>query len=97
MLRPHGQLVLTEVDNETFQFAPGCEAITEWWRRFSLCQAGGGGDPWVGQSLSREVKELGAVDFISTPSQTFSKIPNYFLHYLDDPESYVPVHPFFRK
>jgi len=42
-------------------------------------------------------KELGAVDFINTPSQTFARIPDYFLNYLEDPENHTPVHPHFRK
>ena len=41
-------------------------------------------------------KELGAIDFISTPSQTFSRIPDYFLNYLSDPEHHTPVHPLLR-
>ena len=45
----------------------------------------------------KRAKELGAADFISTPSQTFTKIPGYFLKYLDDPDNYVPTHPFFRN
>jgi len=44
-----------------------------------------------------KAKELGAVDFISTPSQVFPRIPDYFLNYLDDPENHTPVHPHFRK
>lgn len=49
----------------------------------------------AGEKVQR-AKELGAVDFISTPSQAFVRIPDYFLNYLDDPEGHVPVHPFFR-
>lgn len=45
----------------------------------------------------KRAKELGAVDFISTPSQTFSKIPDYFINYLNDPEGHMPVHPYFRE
>lgn len=41
-------------------------------------------------------KELGAVDFISVPGQTFSRIPDYFMNYLKDPEKYEPIHPVFR-
>lgn len=44
----------------------------------------------------KRAKELGAVDFISTPSQTFTKIPDYFVRYLNDPEGHTPVHPYFR-
>jgi CheY-like chemotaxis protein len=44
----------------------------------------------------KRAKELGAVDFISTPSQVFTRIPDYFLHYLNDPEHHTPVHQFFR-
>lgn len=44
----------------------------------------------------RRAKELGAVDFISTPSQVFTKIPDYFLNYLNDPENHTPIHPLFR-
>lgn len=48
------------------------------------------------QEKVERAKELGAVDFISTPSQAFVRIPDYFLNYLDDPEGHMPVHPFFR-
>lgn len=44
----------------------------------------------------KRAKEHGAIDFISTPSQSFAKIPDYFLHYLENPEEYIPVHPSFR-
>lgn len=44
----------------------------------------------------RQAKELGAVDFISVPGQTFTRIPDYFLSYLEKPEKYEPIHPFFR-
>lgn len=40
-------------------------------------------------------KELGAVDFISVPGQTFSRIPDYFLNYLKNPQKYRPIHSLF--
>lgn len=42
-------------------------------------------------------KELGAVDFISVPGQTFARIPEYFLKYLQNPKKYEPIHTAFRK
>lgn len=45
----------------------------------------------------RRAKELGAVDFFSTPGQTIQKIPEYFMRYLENPKRYRPSHPIFRE
>ncbi len=45
----------------------------------------------------QRAKELGAVDFISVPGQSFPKIPDHFLRYLKDPKHYKSSHSVFRK
>ena len=59
VLRENGVLIATEVDNATFGFAPGCEAIAEWWRRFNVFQRQAGGDPFVGQRLDGLARDAG--------------------------------------
>ena len=59
VLREDGMLIATEVDNSTFGFAPGCEAIAEWWRRFNHFQQQAGGDPYIGQRLEEFAREAG--------------------------------------
>ncbi len=49
------------------------------------------------ESKVRRAKELGAVDFFSTPGQTIHRIPEYFLRYLEKPKRYKPSHPIFRE
>jgi len=44
----------------------------------------------------KHAKELGVVDFISVPGQTFTHIPDCFLNYLQDPKKYEPIHEMFR-
>jgi CheY-like chemotaxis protein len=44
----------------------------------------------------RRAKELGAVDFISISGHAITKIPEYFLKYLEAPKKYIPVHPLMR-
>ena len=51
VLRPGGQLILTEVDNETFGFFPENEVIEGWWAKFNTYQQAAGADPFVGQRL----------------------------------------------
>ena len=62
VLADSGKLILTEVDNETFGFEPGCEAIGEWWRQFSRCQLDAGGDPYVGRGLAGLARRIGSRD-----------------------------------
>lgn len=45
----------------------------------------------------QQAKEAGAVDFISIPGQSFTKIPDHFLRYLRDPKRYKSSHSVFRK
>ncbi len=49
------------------------------------------------ESKVRRAKELGAVDFISIPGQTISKIPLHYLQYLENPKHYIPVHSIFKE
>ncbi len=49
------------------------------------------------ESKVMRAKELGAADFINLAGQGMPKIPEYFFHYLADPEHYEPVHPYFQS
>jgi ubiquinone/menaquinone biosynthesis C-methylase UbiE len=62
VLSPHGRLICTEVDNDSFGFAPEVPAIRDWWDRFNRCQRQAGGDPWVGRRLADIARSLGARD-----------------------------------
>lgn len=65
VLSPNGRLICTEVDNDTFAFAPEVPAIRAWWQRFNRCQRRAGGDPWIGRRLADLARSLDARD-IST-------------------------------
>jgi ubiquinone/menaquinone biosynthesis C-methylase UbiE len=58
----NGKVILTEVDNDTFGFEPGCGAIAEWWRQFNRCQVDAGGKPFVGQALADIARGIGATE-----------------------------------
>lgn len=62
VLRPGGQLICTEVDNDTFRFDPPVEAITHWWSAFNRFQREAGGDPWIGPKLAELARHAGARD-----------------------------------
>lgn len=53
VLRPGGVLVCSEVDNDTFRFAPEQPLISKWWDAFCHHQLLAGGDPYVGRRLAR--------------------------------------------
>ena len=60
VLRPGGFCQFVEVDNATFQATPNCPAALEVLGRLNEAQQRGGGDPFVGRNLERE---LGAAGF----------------------------------
>lgn len=49
------------------------------------------------ESKARRAKELGAVDYMSLPGHSITKIPHFFMEYLKDPKRYKASHPLFRK
>lgn len=61
VLRPGGELVLTEVSNETLRFDPPVAEIAAWWDAFNRYQQQGGGDPFIGPKLEGFAKAAGAV------------------------------------
>lgn len=65
VLTPDGELICTEVDNESFAFDPPVPAIDAWWGRFNRYQQQAGGDPVIGRHLFGFAKALGCRDIRS--------------------------------
>lgn len=59
VLRPGGFCHFIEVDNATFRITPDAPAAVEVLGRLNEAQQRGGGDPFVGRVLERELKHAG--------------------------------------
>jgi len=62
VLKPEGQLLCTEVDNDTMRFSRSMPAIEHWWQRLCSRQVADGGDPYVGRRLRGLAQALGCRD-----------------------------------
>ncbi|HEY8241524.1 MAG TPA: methyltransferase domain-containing protein [Kiritimatiellia bacterium] len=68
VLRPGGQLICTEVNNDTLRFDPPVEAIARWWSAFNRFQQDAGGDPYIGKKLVGICLRAGARDIRAEPA-----------------------------
>ncbi|CAB4902971.1 MAG: methyltransferase domain-containing protein [Actinobacteria bacterium] len=89
VLRPGGQLICTEVDNDTMHFTGDFPAIQRWWQVFSAQQTQAGGDPYVGRRLVDLAQSIGACNIEATEIRPVSSIDAptrrvEFLEYLEE-------------
>lgn len=84
VLRPGGQLILNEVDNDTFGFTPQNQVIHGWWNKFNDFQRSAGADPFIGQCLGELVRDTGFTNVIAEPLHLISsqREPGQRLTYL---------------
>jgi len=59
VLKPCGEVILSEVDNATFRFFPENPVIHDWWDKFNAFQQAGGADPFIGQRLKELARKTG--------------------------------------